>query len=362
MKWILRTVFIVMFCVAAYYIAFVETERYETNSIVLLKDLENKQQVNLNDILLKQNSSTMQDSKVLELYIRSHEMYRYLDKLYQLTKHYTSDVLDPLQRLYPDATLPYWKENQQNLMKKYNENLIAVYDDPSGTLKLTFIHTNPRTAQKILESIIAKSEEVINAFAKENAEIALKFVEQQSQEKRAVFMKAIKALIAYQVKHHTIDPSLEVERKSTILATLESELIKTKVEYDSKRAAGWNPNGKEMIMLQKTEQNIQKAIAKLRASLAGTRKLNTNVFEFQVLKSDMEFSKEVYRQTLINQEEVKIEVAQQSKHLIVVSKPTLADDYSYPNKLWDIFTVFLVLFLFYGILVAIIGLIESHRD
>ena len=362
MKWLLRIIFIAMFFVAAYYIAFVETERYETNSIVLLKDLESKQQVNLNDILLKQNSGTMQDSKVLELYIRSHEMYGYLDKLYKLTKYYTSDVLDPLQRLYPDATLPYWKENKQNLMKKYNKDLIAVYDDPSGTLKLSFIHIDPRIAQKILQSIIAKSEEVINAFAKENAEIALRFVEEQSKEKREIFMKAIKALIAYQVKHHTIDPSMEVERKSTILATLESELIKTEVEYNSKRAAGWNPNGKEMVMLQKTEQNIKKAIAQLRASLAGTKKLNTNVFEFQVLKSDMEFSKEVYRQTLINQEEVKIEVAQQSKHLVVVSRPSLADDYTYPNKLWDIFTVLIVLLLFYGIFVAIIGLIESHKD
>lgn len=364
MKWLLRVFFVVVFMGIAFYSVFIETERYESKSITLLKDLSKKQAIDLSEILLGQESSTMQDSKVLELYIRSHEMFAYIDGEYNLTQEYTDDTLDFFQRLYKDSEVPFLRANQKNILEKYNQNLLALYDDPSGTLELTFIDTDPKMAQNVLKSIIHRSEQIINKFAKENAEIALRFLEKQRKEKRQFFVKAIKKLIDYQNYHHTIDPSLDVERKITILTELETELVKSEVEYATKQKT-FNPNSREMKMQKDNIYNIRRSIKKVKQKLSGENKegeLNTNVFDFELLKSDMEFSKEVYRQTLINQEAVKIEVAQQSKHLVIVSKPTLADDYTYPNKLWDIFTVFMVLFLFYSILVAIVSMIENHKD
>jgi capsular polysaccharide transport system permease protein len=76
----------------------------------------------------------------------------------------------------------------------------------------------------------------------------------------------------------------------------------------------------------------------------------------------MEFAKEVYRQTLIKEEEIKIEAAQKSKHLVTVAKPTLPDDYTYPNKLWDLFTLVVLLSFFYGIVTIIVSIIKNHQD
>ena len=58
----------------------------------------------------------------------------------------------------------------------------------------------------------------------------------------------------------------------------------------------------------------------------------------------MEFSKEVYKQTLINQERLKTEVQQNAKHLIVVSTPKVSGTYTYPDVIWDIFTWSIILF------------------
>ncbi len=363
-KLFLRLFFIALFLAGTFYIVFIESERYESDSIVLLKDLEKKQKMNLGDVLLGQSSSTMQDSKILELYIRSNEMFSYIDEAYNLGNHYSSDSLDFRQRLYTDSEIPLWKLNQKNLLAKYNEDLLVVYDDPSGTIQLSFIHTDAKKAQQILLRIIQRAEEITNAFAKENAKIALNFIEKQRKEKRALFIQAIKKLIAYQNKHHTIDPSLDVERKITILTELETELVKSEVEYASKLKT-FNPNSREIKMLKENIKNIKKSIIRVKKLLVGNaqdEELNANVFNFELLKSDMEFSKEVYRQTLINQEEMKIEVAQKSKHLVVVAKPTLPDDYSYPNKLWDIFTLFVLLGLMYGIIIAVVSIIINHKD
>ena len=353
-----------LFISISVYIVSVESERYESTGIALLKDLEKKQKISLSEMLLGQGSSTLQDSKVLELYIRSHEMYDYLDRIYHLSEYYSSESLDPLQRLYPDAILPLWKKSKANLLKKYNEDLITLYDDPSGTLQLSFIHTDPQKAQQILQSVIAHAEETINTFARENAKIALAFIEKQRKEKRKLFIESIKKLIAYQNRHHTINPSVDVERKISILGELETELIKNEVEYATKLKT-FNPNSREVKMLKENIRNVKRSISRVKKELSGnskTKELNANVFEFELLKSDMEFAKEVYRQTLINQEEIKIEVAQKAKHLVIVAKPTLPDDYSYPNKIWDIFTLFVLLLMLYGIIAGILSIIENHRD
>lgn len=367
MKNTLRLLFTAIFLVGTAYIVYIESERYESVSITLLKDLSKKQEMDLSTMLLGQTSSTTQDSKILELYMRSNEMFTHLNNIYNLTEYYTSDKLDFIQRLYSDSdsVLPFYVANQENLLKRYNDDLFVIYDEPSGTLSLRFAHVDPEIAKQILLSLIKHSDDVINKFSKENALVALQFIEKQRVENKALFVKSIGKLIQYQNKHNTIDPNLDVQRKSEILAILESDYIKNDVEYNSK-AKSYNLNGAEMKMLKEIGRNIQKSINRVKTQLAGSNKdigeLNANVFDFELLRSEMEFNKEIYKQTLINQEELKIEVDQNAKHLIVVSQPTLADGYTYPNKPWDIFTLLIVLLFIYSIVVTIITIIIDHND
>lgn len=361
MKLTLRLIFLFIFISISMYIMKVETERYESTSITLLKDLSKKQNIELGSLALGKTSSNMQDSKVLELYIRSYEMFDHVDKIHKLSNHYTSDTLDIAQRLSKNSYLPIFEASKKNLLKKYNENLSVVYDEPSGTLSLSFVHTYPLEARAILHSIIAYSDIIINQFSKENAEVALRFIEKQKKEDRVNYNKSIEELIAYQNKHSTVDPNMDIQRKNTILASLEAELIKIEVEYDSKSKT-FNPNGSQMKILKETLRNIKKSIRRIKSQMVGSGDLNTNVFSFEFLKNDMEFNKEIYKQVLINQEEVKLEVSQNAKHLIVVSQPSLPDNYSYPNKPWDIFTLFIILIFLYNILMTIITIIKDHKD
>lgn len=299
MKLFLRFFFLVIFGLGTLYIASIETERYESKSIALLKDLSEKQKMNISEILLGESSATMQDSKVLELYFRSHEMFNYLNDEYNLTKHYKSEELDGFQRLYDNSIVAPFRANKNNILEKYNEDLLVEYDDPSGTLELTFIHTDPKLAFNILKSILERAEEVINYFEKENAQIALTFIKNQIKKNREIFVSSIKKLIEYQNENHTIDPTLDVERKITILAELEMELVKSQVEYATKLKV-FNKNSREMKMIRENKQNLKTSIKRVKKQLSGAGKefeLNTNVFDFQLLKSDMEFAKELYRQT-----------------------------------------------------------------
>jgi len=365
MKITLRLFFITLFFAAASYIIYFQTERYESKSIVLLKDLAGKQEMDMGSMIMSQDTGNMQDSKLLELYMQSHEMFDYLEKKFHLSDYYTGEKVDFLQRLYKDTHILPIKASKANLLKKYQNDLSIVYDEPTGTLSIDFANADRNTSKQILQAILERASEVINHLEKENAKIALRFIENQKKKNKAIFVDSIKKLIQYQDKHHTIDPNLDVAAKSTILANLESDLIQKKVEYTS-NLKFFNKNTVEMKLLKDTMQNIQKSIAKIKAQMTGTNnnisELNTNVFDFELIKSDMDFNKEIYQQTLASQEELKIEVSQNAKNLIIISTPTLADEYAYPDKIMDILTLFLVLILLYGIFATIITLLKEHKD
>ena len=182
---------------------------------------------------------------------------------------------------------------------------------------------------------------------------------------KVIYIESIKEMLKYQNKHLTIDPNLDVQTQSTIIANLESELMQKEVEYNSK-AKFFNKNTHEMRLLKDTMVNIKKNIDKVKRKMTGISKgkqeLNENVFDFELIKSDMEFNKEIYRQTLINQEELKIEVNQNAKNLLTISTPTVAESYTYPAKYKDTLTVLLILIFLYGIITTILTILKDHKD
>ncbi len=365
MKLLLQAIFIALFSIGTIYMLYYETERFQSNAIVNIRDLSQQQASNPFDAVLAQASPVMQDSKLLELYIRSGDMYDYLDSKFNLTAYYSSKQIDALRRLSDDSVLPSYQLSKENLVEEYNKDLFIIYDTPSTALKLGFAHANPKIAQKILEAIIEYSSYTLNYLERKNAQVALQFLVKQVKESKVVFINNIKKMIDYQNEHNTIDPNLDVAAKSTILANLESDLIKKNVEFAS-GAKYMVKNSTELKIAKNTIANLEREIKRVKNEIAGNGKgkneLNTAVFDFQLLKNDIDFSKEVYKQSLVKFEELKTQVNQNIKNLLVITKPSLAENYSFPNKPKKVFTLFLVLSFLYGILISIITLIRDHRD
>ena len=366
MKLMLKIVFGMIMAAAAIYIFLFETERYEAHAVVALKDLSKKQEMDsLGSMLLAGPNETTQSSKLLELYIKSHEMYDYLEYGFRLSKYYTSERIDILHRLYKDASLKHFSADYENFLAKYNEDLTITYDESTGTLAINFANADRNTSKTILQAIIDRSADVINQFEKENARVALGFIEKQSEENKAIFIESIKEMMKYQNKNLTFDPNLDVQTQNTIVANLESQLMQKEVEYNSK-AKFFNKNTYEMRLLKDTMTNIRKNIDKIKHKMTGKdtgkRELNENVFDYELLKNEMEFNKEIYRQSLINQEELKIEVSQNAKNLLTISTPIVSETYTYPAKYKDTLTIFLILALLYGVILAVVTIIKDHRD
>jgi len=361
-----KVLFLILFFYILYYISFVQTEKYESKTIIMVKDLSKEQSSSpLSSLLMAgAGSSALTDAMLLSVYIKSSDMFNLLDKEFNLTAYYAGDKIDILNRLSNNILLPSYILNSKNLLSKYNSDLMIVYDEPSATIKISFAHANPKIAKQVVEHIILHSSKILNFFEKKNTEVVLTFLEKQERKKHALFIKALEKLLSYQNKYHTIDPRIEIESKSSILAGLESELIQKNVLYNSK-AQYLNKSTAEMKLLKGNITYIKKSIRDIKRKITGskgTRKLNVNMSDFTLLKSKVEFEKQVYIQTLVKLEETKVLVNQNTKNLIVVSAAKVADSYTYPNKIKDSFSIFIILSFIYGILILIFTIIRDHKD
>lgn len=370
--------FLSIFIAGVIYISFIETNKYVSKSTVMIKNLTPPpvDSTSLNSIL-SQSSPASQDAKLVEVYTRSYDMYSHLDDIYKMTDYYTGKKLDIFQRLYKNSIFSFNNASKKNLTEKYNKDLVMVYDDASATLDIEYAYADPETAREIVKSIVSDAGKALNRFARENAEAALKYLKKQAEIKKKRFMDSIKRLIDYQNKHNMFSPTSDVERKSSILASLESLLVQKEVEYKS-RLQYMNENASEMVMMRGDIENIKKRIKEIRSELAssggnttgiagtgtGTQdhELNKYVYDFEILKNQLDFSKQLYTQTLVKLEELKVQVSQNSKNIIVVTKATLPDEYTYPKKLKDIFSLMMILLFLYGISVGVIKIIKDHKD
>ena len=361
----LRSITIGLFFIGSLYILFVKTPKYQSEAIVMVKNLSSKPSVSMFGAMLlgSGGGGSMQDAKLLELYLRSYEMYQQLDATFKLTHYYTSATIDAMQRLSKEALIPWYRANPMHLLQRYNNDLFILYDEPSGTLKIAFQHAKVKEAQRIVSALITKATQSLNRFEKENASVALQALLSQERENKEAFIASLQKLIAYQNKHHTIDPNIDVQTKSHILATLESELIQNEVQYKSKQSY-LSIHSTELQLLAQTIKELKHTIEKIKNSLAGggENELNRHVSAFELLKSEVEFNKTRYTQTLIQLESTKMEVKQNAKNLIVVTHPTLPQSYSEPNTLKDILSLLIILSFLYGILSLVLTILNEHKD
>jgi len=378
----LRISFAVIFAIGALYISFIETEKYVSRSTVMIKNLT-PPPVDGSSIssLLTQGTPASQDARLVEVYARSSDMYRLLDEEDRLGDYYTSERLDWVQRLDNETIFTPRKATMTNLLEKYNSDLVMVFDDASATLDIEFAYADAKGAQKIVRDIVKYAGEALNRFEKENAQTALRYLEKQAALKRKRFMDSIKKMIEYQNRHNMFSPTSDVERKSSILASLESLLVQKEVEYKS-RLQYMNENASEMVMMRGDIENIKKRIKEIRSELAssdssgsagttvgsvsgdgtGEHELNRYVYDFELLKNQLDFNKQLYTQTLVKLEELKVQVSQNSKNVIVVTEASLPDEYRYPQKIKSILSLFIMLFFIYGISVGVVKIIKDHKD
>lgn len=353
-----RALFFTAFLLALFYVMVMKVELYESKTALIVRDLTpTPPSAGLELSLLGAGpSSQLQDSKVVEEYLLSLDVYALLDEEFDLTRHFQSDRLDMVERLSSDATM-------EEVLNFYRKRIRIEYDEISGILHIAYAHPDPQVAQAVLKALIKQVEQELNEFNRRKARKQLSFIRVEHQKHREKMDGSSAKLESYQNEHLLLDPNNSAESMSSIIAELESTLTRKSIEL-AKLSAYLNESNHEIVTLRNEIVSIRASITEKRKGLSGsdTSRLNKVLFEYGRLKMELEFDTEVYKNSLIQLETSKLDALKSAKTLSVLSRPNLPDGYTYPNKPKVFMTLLIIMLLVYGVFSMLAHIIKDHKD
>jgi|GEM_PF-6045067 len=341
---------------AAIYFGVIKDSLYLSSADTMIQNIS-KSSVNIAELSFVGSSSAQaQDALVMQKYLGSMDMLEKVNAKFNLKEVYTNAVRDPLSKLYSFST-------REDFLDIYRNHLNVVLDPQAGILTIGFYDVDKKRAQAITAFLIEASQKQVNDYNFRIAHKRLEMVAITLDEKKHELDEAIKKIESYQSLHNTMDPISDAQIGSSIIATLEGDIVKKQAEKDA-LSAYMNKDSFEVASIDNQIKAMQKQLEKERGLTSGNsgKKINKSVFEFERLKADMALKAEAYKAASVQSQISKLDTQNDSKTITVLTEPNLPDEYASPKRLLWALSAALMAYIISTTVGMVINIIRNHKN
>ncbi|MDD2829550.1 MAG: capsule biosynthesis protein [Sulfuricurvum sp.] len=342
--------------IAMAYYFFFAANRYVSESVVSVTQA-NGADSSLSGLamLTGMTSSSKQDTLYLREYIHSIDMLKTLDQKIALKKTFQAQKRDPLYRLYD------WMPEELYLLY-YQNRVEIVYDDITGLLKIRAEGFTPEQAQLLSSTILEESEQFVNELSHKMSRQQLTFAESELLKTKERYSNAKNKLLAFQNKYGMFDPISQAQAKASLSTGFDTQLAQKEAELNS-MLSYLQESAPQVVTLKSEIAAIKQQMKKESAAVASSsgKPMNALASEFQNLTIDAGFAEDSYKLALTAVEKSRINALQKTKYLAVIQNPPLPEMATYPRRLYNLITLFIVLSILFGIGRLIKATIEDRK-
>lgn len=351
-----KTVLVIMALVVFYY-TFIAADRYVSHMSVTVKATDGSSAVLTGlDGLIGGNSNSKEDVMYLKEYITSLDMLKKLDEKINIRELYQKQKLDFMYSLHSST-------KQESYLKYYQNMVSANFDDLSGLLNIEVQGFNPEDAHTIATAILEESEIFINELSYKISREQLKFSEKELAKARENYEIAKNKMNVFQNTYSVVDPKSQIAAKATFITEIELKISQKETELNT-MLSYLNESAPQVVTLRAEIKALNAQLEKEKNKVASDLpqdKLNNVALEFQSLALEFGFAEDVYKAALKAVETTRIEMSRKVKQLVVIQSPTTPESAEYPNKSYNIFTIFIVLTLLYRLSGLIRMIVSESR-
>jgi capsular polysaccharide transport system permease protein len=302
------------------------------------------------------SSSSTRDALILQEYISSQEMARALDKAVGLRAHYQQEDWDSLSRLRADSS-------QEDYVEFYQNHIDVRYDEMSEILLVEAQSFDPQYSLLVAQTLLNISKEFINSLGDDMAQQHMDYAKEEVQRAYNDLKKQQINLINFQDKNSLYNPELRSAALFAAINEIESSLIEKKTTLKSLQAYLRNDAAEiKALGYQITALEAQLKEEKSRLTNQDQESLNKVNFDFKELELNAVFAGDLYKSAMASLEMTRAEAFKNLKYLLVVVHPRLAEDQQYPQRLYSIFTWFVVITLIYLVGRLLLSVIKEHQE
>lgn len=304
------------------------------------------------------SSSSSKDMDILNEFIGSQELVGRLDARLDLGAIFSKPQGDPLMTYDTSGTI-------EDLVKFWRRMVRVDYDNSTGLMTLTVYAFDPRDAQRIAEAVLEESSKTINDLSEVARDDTTKYAKAALDAALARVSDARAAITEFRVKHSIFDPTSDVVSQTSVLNTLNQQLISTQVELDLLKGAAVADDPRVQTANRRIDvikARIADEQAKVGAGSDGDVSGYANlVSDYERLRVDQEFSEKAYLTALASYDAAATDAQHKTLYLATFIQPTLAEAYTAPDRPLLLITVMLLGFLAWAIVVLIYYSLRDRR-
>lgn len=296
------------------------------------------------------------DALVVQTFLESRTMLEYLDNEMDLFGHFSSPEVDPWNRLASDAS-------REDFLEHFRDQLDVQVDDESYVMTIEFIAHDSNYAHRVLQHLVARSEQFVNDISQFLAREQLSFVQREVDRAKDELKQASRRMAELQRDNRVFSPEKETEVSGTVIAGLMQELAKERTQLKALNSY-LNAGASEVVASRQQISALEEQIAQERSKLVGVDQqgLNDLLIAYQDAEVDLTVATEVYKGAVGTLESTRLDTSRKVKFLVPISEPSLPSSAEHPWVFYWGLTVFLVLNLVYFVFSLILATIKDHRE
>ena len=350
-----RYVLLIVAAATAYLYGFA-SDRYATESKVFVKSATPDIPTAMASPLTLPQAPGLQDAYRLRDFVKSADMLDILEKEVGVRAHFSSDNWDFFSRMSPDAT-------KEEMLSYYQDHLEVIIDADSSSLSIETQGFTREFSETLNATIIRNAEKYINEISQGVARQEITFIESQLEEKRKELEVAQTNLLRFQNAEGVLDQTAVATSVQQTLILIDQQLderqtqLKTMRRFMSEQAPQIVSILDEIAALQEQKKEIRETRVRDEDDNVAARAIEQKRLELR-----LEFAVDLYQRALGALEQKEIEASQKAKYLVVIQSPRIAQSAKYPDRLYNIATIFVILSIAYACGVMIIASVQEHRD
>ncbi|QDP01795.1 hypothetical protein [Thalassotalea sp. PS06] len=342
------TVFVVLpwILIAVYFLAWA-SPRFESHAqVIIRKPNVQSGEEGSSPLLGNRPGSAASDTQLISAFILSRDMLNHLQSELSLFEHYTSDKRDAISRLSSSAS-------NDEFLAYYQGHIVVDVDETSSVVSIKTQAYSGAYAQHLNQKIIAKSEDYINSIGQSLARKRLTFIEAEHRLIEDRLRKAKTDLLRFQQKYRLFDPQQEAQAVQQISFKLEEVLSDKKTQLLALQEYMQDSSPK-IRSLQREISALEKQLMTEKQRLISQKGQQDISFgevlaRYSAFQIKVDLAMQAYTSSLVSLERSRIEAYRQLQYMVVVESPTLPEDNSYPNKLYNLSLSAVVLIMLFGI-------------
>lgn len=306
--------------------------------------------------IFKTSSSSVQNARIVETYLKSPDLFETLNKDLKIVDHYSAKSHDIISRLSSDPSA--W--DKEVFWAKVAQPKIDV---DSGVVSFTVRAYDPQMAQDIAKATLKASEALVNEMNDRSRTDAIKLAANEVKIAQERVSQAQKALEVFRDEHRELDPKATASGLQSLVFELEGERAKVKAQLAESRSY-MQSNAPTVRGLEKRLAALETQLKAEKARIAGATQeastLNAWVSQFESLTIESEFAQKQLVSAMTALEQARAMALTKTQYIVPIQQPTLPDESRYPRT-W-IFTLcaFFGFFFLYGMVRLIVASIREH--